>query len=211
MRQLVLASAALAASLAATSASAAVLTAGERDFVSNAGDIVNGVAAAEAITPNRAWAPNGYLLDGARWIASEANDGSRGPSGGHVDVFEERFQGGPGWTLDWAVLADDTAQVDLVDPNGGIQRLFDFNTGPNRTCAAGSIGCEPGEHGSGSTSLAFAGEYAFQVSVLQSAAHGGSPFGTQYAGVVTTPLPAAGDPIGAAMAGLGYLRRRRSA
>jgi len=198
--------------LAPGSADARVLPAGDPTFVSDAGDAVTG-GTAQVLTgiPGR-WARHGYLATGARWISRAADDGRHGPAGGVTATFSETFTtAGGGRTLDWAVLADDTARVRLVDPTGAGSVLFDFNTGPNATCAAGAIGCERGEEGTGRVALAFAGTYTFAVDVLQDSGYGGSPFGTQYAGVVTTPLPAAGGLLAGALVGLGWLRRRRDA
>jgi hypothetical protein len=189
-------------------ADAGVLGPGDQRFVSDAGDAVTGgTAAAVADTPG-AWAGDGYLAEGARWISLEADDGRRGPAGGVTATFSETFHGVAGGALDWAVLADDTARVRLIDPQGTSTTLFDFNTGPNATCASGAIGCEAGEQGTGTVALAFAGTYEFTVDVVQDAGHGGSPFGTQYAGVVTTPVPAAGGLLAGALVGLGWWRRR---
>jgi hypothetical protein len=86
--------------------------------------------------------------------------------------------------------------------------LFDFNIGPNATCAGGAIGCERGEQDPGTVALAFAGTHELAADVVQDAAHGDSSFDTRDVGVVTTPVVAAGGLLAGALVGLGRWRRR---
>jgi hypothetical protein len=102
------------------------------------------------------------------------------------------------------VWADDTAEVWL---DGALK--FPFNGAQDGACAAGPIGCQPGEGGVISLSGLGAGAHTLEFNVKQVAGDG---FGLLYAGSVesTAPEPGTWMLLGAGLAVLAVRRRKRA-
>jgi hypothetical protein len=156
--------------------------------------------------PHPAWVPHGTAFGNgdARWIADTAASSPKNSKPVPYMVVEETFSLAA-WqkgTVSFEAYADDTARVLL----NGIELMpANFSQG---TCAAGKIGCEPGEGGLFSDLALVAGLNTLRFEVFQV---GGGPFGLQYAGATTvTPIPAAAALLGTALAGLGWAARRRA-
>jgi hypothetical protein len=165
------------------------------------------------IAPHPAW--EGNRTGGGSWI-SFANTGDAGTVLDNVldfsdlpsIVFFERVTVGTGSILN-AVLnvwADDTARI-LI--NGTI--VQSPNPVQDGACAAGSLGCQPGEGISANiASFLHAGENQLVFQVFQ---RGGGPAGLMYDGSVTTlgaPEPATfGMMTTAALGGLVFAFRKR--
>jgi len=152
-----------------------------------------GACSTQSVSVHPFWQGNDPLGRGAEWI-SYADTGVLGstlaPQQGSAEnldgrqlifsveeVFEVDLLGGDLFVSIWA---DDTAAVFLDGTP-----IFDANFSQD-ICARGSIGCEPGEHGEVSTTLA-GGQHTLRIDVFQvglADSNAANPFGLLYSGQV---------------------------
>lgn len=151
----------------------------------------NSVGANVVITPVSAWA----TAPPAAWVSfADTGLGGSPPANGTVVTFTQPFSlPGPINTGSVTVWADDTAAVFL---DGGL--VFAANFPTDGVCAAGPIGCEPGEGGVISLDGLAAGPHALTFEVFQ--LHGDG-YGLLYKGAVNSvPEPSTLLLLGSALA-----------
>ena len=135
---------------AVTTANAAVITSDAGDDCKLGGTVWSGLTC-QAITPVGAWQANNPLGHDAEWI-SIANTGVGGEviKNNQNEVYfwaQEVLEITEKSLLTFDVWADDTAQVKISynHYSADVDILTLGNFVQDGACAAGSIGCEPGE------------------------------------------------------------------
>jgi hypothetical protein len=132
------------------------------------------------INPNPSWESNNPNGRGAAWISfgDTGTPGSESPPSSRTEpimTISERFEAKIGDRLAIDIWADDTAEVFLDGAS-----IFKANFSQD-ICAAGPIGCEPGENGRIEYVFEETGEHTLSFDVYQV---GGGPFGLMYSGAV---------------------------
>ena len=167
-------------------------------------------------TPASAWQPNNPGASSGVWVSFDANHGTTGPNvaapnadpGNQTVTFHYSFSLPSPAKLSFNVFADDTAQV-FVD---GVSKIAG-NGVQDATCAAGAIGCEPGEAGSIADLFLTTGTHNIDFAVYQrvvNADGSGTPFGLLFAGELTpVPEPASILLLGSALTAVGMASKRR--
>lgn len=177
-------------------------------YSGDGGDLVTGGGvvdgAAVSILSHPAWGDvsqlAGLAAGTAEWISFE-NSGFDGivvqnadsrSLGDETAKFTRTFDFGSETTMRLWVLADDTAIVRLLGPDGYVNTLFTAYPGQIDPCAPGGtgagLGCVQNDMGIVTVSGLAAGHYTLEVNVFQT---NGWVFGTQYAGTVeSVPEPA---------------------
>lgn len=161
------------------------------------------------------WQPNNPNASSAVWVSFDASHGSTGPKvaapnanpGNQTVTFNYSFTLATPAKLSLNIWADDTAQVSVDHisqiSGNGTQDSF---------CAAGAIGCQPGEDGSISSLLLGTGAHEIEFAVYQRVVNSktGTPFGLLFAGDLTpVPEPASILLLGSALTAVGMVSKRR--
>jgi hypothetical protein len=174
-----------------------------------------------AITPNGSWQPNNPAGSTAVWV-SYTNTGSGGSvvtpnalppltTANATEIFRVNIPAGFS-LLTLTVWADDTAGVRLFgDAPGTFRTPTNAALAPNPTqgpvCAAAALSCFTGGAGLFSIPLTGAAGQILEFDVFQ---RGADTFGLLYVGDLTpVPEPATMLLLGSALAGVGFLSRRR--
>ena len=189
-------------------------------YTGDGGDVVNGGAAVN-ILPHPAWGDvselAGLSAGTAEWI-SFVDSGYGGivlPNAESRDLgdqtarFTRTFDFSSETNLRLWVLADDTAIVRLLGPDGYVNTLFNAYPGQIDPCAPGGtgagLGCVQEDMGIITLLGLTAGRYTLEVNAFQT---NGWVFGTQYAGTVeSVPEPASLLLVGIGL-GAAAIRRR---
>lgn len=161
------------------------------------------------------WQPNNPNASNAVWVSFDASHGSTGPNvaapnanpGNQTVTFNYSFTLATPGKLSLNIWADDTAQV-FVD---GISKILG-NGVQDSFCAAGAIGCQPGENATISSLLLGTGAHEIEFAVYQRVVSGtkGTPFGLLFAGDLTpVPEPASIVLLGSALTAVGMASKRR--
>ena len=171
---------------------------------------------ANITAPAGPWQPNNPGGTNAVWISFDANHGSVGPNvlspdlsdANHTVNFSYDFNLAIASTLTLSVWADDTAHISLDHAH-----LYNGNAVQDGACAAGPLGCQPGEQFSIAPVLLAAGNHELDFEVFQRVIFDngdGTPFGLMFAGDLT-PVPEPGTILllGSALTAAGMASRRR--
>ena len=192
-------------------------------YTGDGGDVVNGGAAVN-ILPHPAWGDvselAGLAAGTAQWI-SFVDSGYGGidlPNaksrnlGDQTARFTRTFDFSSETNLRLWLLADDTAIVRLLGPDGSVNTLFNAYPGQIDPCAPGGtgagLGCVLADMGNITLQGLTAGLYTLEVNAFQT---NGWVFGAQYAGTVeSVPEPASLLLVGIGL-GAAAIRRRFTA
>jgi hypothetical protein len=189
-------------------------------YSGDGGDLVNG-GAAVSILPHPAWGDvselAGLAAGTAQWISfvNSGYDGSVLPNadsrtlGDETAKYTREFTFSSETTLKLWVLADDTATVRLLGPNGYVNTLFNAFPWQLDPCAPGGsglgLGCVQSDMGIVTVSGLAAGLYTLEVNAFQT---NGWVFGAQYAGTIeSVPEPASLLLVGTGLAAVAIRRR----
>jgi hypothetical protein len=163
------------------------------------------------------WQGNNPGGSNAVWVSFDANHGtsglgpnvaSNGAPGNETVTFNYNFSIATAGLLTFSVWADDTAQV-LLD---GVSLILP-NAVQDAACAAGVMGCQPGEDATFVNLALAAGVHNIDLLVHQRVLlenETGTPFGVLMAGELTpVPEPATILLLGSALTAAGMASRRR--
>lgn len=200
-----------AAMVAAAAADAAlIISDGNESFTTNLAAPHN-AGTTVVIVPNSAWKPT--VGQGAEWVSYRDGTGGGGSGGGPTVVappntqmiVTESFNLGAATALSIQALADDFANIRILNSLNAVVYSFTSTNPGNSTCSTAPIGCINANQLNDVTAILAAGLYTFEMTAFQTNA---VSFGVNYA-VSVVPLPGAALLFGTALAGLGWMRRRR--
>jgi hypothetical protein len=161
------------------------------------------------------WQANNPGGSNAVWVSFDSSHGTVGPNVESPDVtdasrtvtFNYTFTLDTPALLSLSVWADDTAHISLDHVH-----LYNGNGVQDGACAAGPLGCEPGEQFSIVNLALGVGAHEIDFEVFQRVVIDGvgTPFGLMFAGELTpVPEPATILLLGSALTAAGMASRRR--
>lgn len=163
------------------------------------------------------WQANNPGGSNAVWVSFDASHGTNGSGpavasdgtpGNETVTFNYNFSIATAGFLTFSVWADDTAQV-ILD---GVSLILP-NPIQDGACAAGAVGCEPGEAATFANLALLAGTHNLDFLVHQRVLlsdETGTPFGLLFAGDLTpVPEPASILLLGSALTAVGMASKRR--